>query len=84
MAIAGGCAQKDLDKAMAIVDEGERVLAVWKATPEQALSEACMPCQLAICLPCIIPMCIMIFPVAIGRFMGESPPRSNVMTELAQ
>jgi hypothetical protein len=44
--IAGGCQQEDLEKAMAIVDKGERVLAVWKATPEQAQSAACQPFQI--------------------------------------
>jgi len=79
MAIAGGCAQEDLDKAMAIVDKGERVLAVWKATPEQAQSAACQPFQIVIFLPCFLPHLCFLSPCAIACFLGNKTYIENTL-----
>lgn len=80
-AAAGSASAEDVERAKALVGAGERIIAVWTATPEQANNLALQIFSIGIC-PCFWPHMIILSPCLVFGYTEQKNILEHTMVIL--
>ena len=80
--VAGYHSDTDLERARSIIGAGERLIAVWKATPAQATTASLFPLSPLLWFPCLLPVAVEGAPLIVACFWSNKWQLEDSLTIL--